>query len=55
MKPSEVTQNQFYGALEGIVDGMTAGEVLGIPGVYEVLAEALNNAVLGLLCDDSAE
>ncbi|NIR28712.1 MAG: hypothetical protein GWN84_05230 [Gammaproteobacteria bacterium] len=41
-----VTNDMFDGALEALVDGMSAGELLAIPGVAEVLREALNNDVL---------
>jgi hypothetical protein len=44
-----VTDDMFDGALESIVDGMSAAEILRITGVYEVLREELNNDVLSVL------
>jgi hypothetical protein len=43
---SWVTDEMFDNALEEIVGEMSAGEILGTPGIREVLGEELNNAVL---------
>ncbi len=43
---SEMTTDEFDGILEGIVDMMTPAQILSIPGIYEILAEELNNDVL---------
>lgn len=50
---AHVTDDMFDGALESIVDGMAASELLAIPEVYEALREALNNDVLAMF--DSEE
>ena len=46
MQHGEVTQAEFDAALEEVVGEMSAGRLLAIPGVYEVLAEALNNEAI---------
>ena len=57
MQPSKVTTEQFDAILEEIVGKMSAGALLAIPGVYEVLSEELNNEVLQRLeeTDDDEE
>lgn len=42
----EKKQERFDTKLEEILDGMSGGELLAIPGLYEVASEALNNEVL---------
>lgn len=42
-KPTNV---EFDLALDEIVNGMTSGELFSIPGVYEIVAEALNNEAI---------
>lgn len=41
-----ITQEQFDEKLEELVAAMSAGELLGVEGVYEILSEYLNNEVL---------
>lgn len=42
-----MTEDEFQAILKDLVtETMTVGELLGVPGVYEVLKEALNNEVL---------
>jgi hypothetical protein len=41
-----MTHDDFYNGLLDIVKGMTAQELLAYPGIYEILAEELNNTVL---------
>jgi len=44
---SKMTSGEFEEALTDIVtETMTVGEMLTIPGVYEILAEEFNNSVL---------
>lgn len=47
-----VTDDLFDGALENMVGGMSASELLAVPGVYEALSEALNNDVLDYLTEN---
>lgn len=46
MAESDVTQEEFDRALERLLDSMTGAQLLAIPGLYEVVSEALNNDVL---------
>ena len=46
---SWVTNDLFDGAMESIVAGMSAGEIIRIPGVHEILAEELNDDILDYL------
>lgn len=50
-----VTQEQFDNKLLEILAGMTAACIITIPGVYEILAEELNNDVLEELRMDTEE
>ena len=45
----EFNMDDFYEKLKELVAGMSADEILAVPGVYEVLAEDLNNAVIEAL------
>ena len=42
----EMTQDQFDGILIGILETMSANQIIDIPGVYEAVREELNNEVL---------
>ena len=42
----EIPNEQFDAKLTQILDGMTGAQLLSIPGVYEVVAEELNNDVI---------
>jgi len=42
----KITNEKFYDKLEDILGRMSPGDILTIPGVYEVISEALNNDVL---------
>ncbi len=43
---SDVTQEQFDAALVELLDGMSGADLLALPGVYEVVSEALNNEAI---------
>ena len=51
---AQYTTEQFDEKLEEIVSSMFAADLLAIPGVYEALAEALNNEILDALEADCA-
>ncbi|NMB69834.1 hypothetical protein GYA27_01350 [candidate division WWE3 bacterium] len=42
----KITTDVFDAKLVEILDGMTGAQLLSIPGVYEVVAEELNNEVI---------
>jgi len=42
----EITQSEFDRLLLDMVDTMNGSTILAIPGVYEIVAEELNNDVL---------
>ena len=44
-----ITNEQFDSKLADILSDMTGSELLGIPGLYEVVAEQLNDEVLDML------
>lgn len=44
--PRRITNEEFDAHLESIVSKMTAASILSYGGVYEVLSEELNNAVI---------
>ncbi len=46
MRDHEISQETFDEILSDIVENMTAAAILAVPGVYEALAEDLNNEVL---------
>jgi hypothetical protein len=46
---SHITQEAFDRELYNQTDQMTVEELYAVPGVYEVLAEELNNSVLASL------
>lgn len=48
---SKVTDAQFDAALAEILDEMTGGAILQIPGVYEAVSEELNNEALQRVAD----
>ena len=50
-----MTDNEFDGILESIVDGLTAAQILAIPGIYEVLREELNNDILDTWAEQNPE
>ena len=52
---SWVTDEMFEKELEEIVAGMSAAEILGVPGVHEILREELNNDVLERLEEEREE
>jgi len=45
---NEMTQQDFDEILLSLVGEMYAGDILYMPGVYEIVAEELNNEVLDL-------
>ncbi len=42
----EISNEEFDRKLEEILDKMTGGQLLAIPGLYEVVSEFLNNKVI---------
>ena len=48
----KVSQEQFDQKLVEILSGMTAAQVLSLPGIYEILAEEFNNDVLDALNEE---
>ena len=53
MKYTWVTPEMFSEKLEELVDAMGADAILQVPGVYDILAEHLNNEVLDGLVEDA--
>lgn len=53
-KYADVTNDEFISELGKQVGLMNAEELLAIPGIYEVLAEHLNNSILESLRPDEA-
>ena len=53
MKYTWVTPEMFSEKLEELVDAMGADAILQVPGVYELLVEHLNDAVLDGLVEDA--
>ncbi len=49
MKLQEITSEIFDEELENQVSRMDSSQILSIPGIYEILAEELNNSVLAAL------
>ena len=43
---SQMTQEEFDSILEEIVDKMSTAEIIMVSGIYELMAEELNNEVL---------
>jgi len=52
---SKLTDEKFDSILENMVREMPAGEILSYSGVYEILREELNNAVLDQWVEDNPE
>lgn len=48
-------QERFDAKLEEMVERMTTAELLATPGVYELLAESLNNEVLQAITEEDAD
>jgi len=46
---AEITTEEFDRALISILEGMTAANLIRIPGVYEIVSEELNNEALDLV------
>ncbi len=44
--PNQITQEEFDKHLAEILSKMSTAELLAIPGLYEVVSEDLNNAVI---------
>ena len=45
---NKVTMGDFDHALSELLDAMSGERIMAIPGVYEVVSEALNNEALDL-------
>ncbi len=43
---SAMTHDEFDAILDRLVGRMTTAEIMGYPGVYEILREELNNEIL---------
>lgn len=43
---SNITDQEFYDRLEKKLSGISAIEILGISGIYEILAEEFNNEII---------
>lgn len=43
---SNITNQEFYDRLEKKLSGILAIEILGISGIYEILAEEFNNEII---------
>lgn len=52
---SQMTQEEFNEILEKLLGAETPGNLLAIPGVYEVVSEHFNNAVLEDWAQDNPE
>ena len=48
MDYSDLDDERFDQILEQIVGGLSAGQILAVPGVYEVLSEYFNDDVLSV-------
>ena len=48
-----ITNELFDAKLIEILDGMTGAQILSIPGVYEVIAEELNNDAIDAIEADA--
>jgi len=46
MPKRKITDEEFDRILCGIIGDLSAETIIGIPGIYEVLAEHFNNEVL---------
>lgn len=46
MNASDITQKQFDDELISILSEMKASDLLSIPGIYEIVSEEFNNAVI---------
>ena len=49
------TREQFDWKLEELLDDMSGGELLAIPGLYDVVSVVLNNNVLAALKEEQEE
>jgi hypothetical protein len=52
---SSVTQEEFDEKLEEILGRMNVGQLMAIPGFYEIVREELNNEVLEALRPEEDE
>lgn len=43
---SALTSEEFDDAMDMVVGDMSAGDIVSIPGVYEIVSEALNNDII---------
>lgn len=55
IKPADVTHDEFVFALTEIIRGMSAEEILAVPGAYEVFHEHLNNEAIKLAVERMSE
>lgn len=51
MSTMRITADEMHDAIAEIVDGMFSADLLAIPGVYEALAEELNNEAIDLILE----
>ena len=50
-----ITSEMFQAKLAEIIDQHPASQLLGIPGIFEILAEDFNNDVLDALTEDRTD
>ncbi len=46
VRKNVVSQEEFDAALIDVLNGMDAEDLLAVPGLYEVVAEQLNNDII---------
>ena len=51
-KYSHITSEMFTEELERLVSQMTTGELMSLPGFYEIVSEHFNNDILDNLSND---
>ena len=52
---ANMTQNDFDIYLDKLTDQASKAEILSLPGVYEIVAEAYNNEVLKTWAEENAQ
>lgn len=55
MKTKQITQTQFDNKLIEILSEVNAVQLLGIPGIYEILAEEYNNEIIDQIENENYE
>ena len=52
-KYSHITSEMFTEELERLVSQMTTGELMSLPGFYEIVSEHFNNDILANLTNEN--